>query len=84
MRPCHYRRGARELAQQKQRDAEEGRRALERFSSQLTSIGAANNRDEGVEVRRRMNEYQRLQHEEMLENMTRSVRCATTAQVTCS
>lgn len=44
--------GAREVAQQKQRDAEDGRRSLEKFASQLTAIGAANNRDEGVEVRR--------------------------------
>ena len=36
--------GAREAAQQKQRDVEYNKQSLEKFASQLTSIGALNDR----------------------------------------
>ena len=65
----------RDRAVQRQRDEESKLQSMQKFSNDLVLAGVAVGRDDAVEARRRRAERETIEHEEMMEAATRTVRC---------
>jgi len=63
----------RDRAVQRQRDEESRVHSLRKFANDLTMAEVAVGRDDAVEAKRRKAEREAIEHEEMMEKMTRTV-----------
>jgi len=63
----------RDRAVQRQRDDESRVHSLRKFANDLTMAEVAVGRDDAVEAKRRKAEREAIEHEEMMEKMTRTV-----------